>query len=457
MPHILPRLFRLILALVLSASGLAVAEAAKPNVILIMADDLGYGDLSCYGSGKIRTPVLDELAAGGVRLTGFYSGATVCTPSRMALLTGCYPARIGWPGGVMGHKMSPRTGLSARVRTMAEVFKEAGYQTALSGKWHLGEAPGMLPNDRGFDQTLCILSSNNQTKKVYRNNELIMDPVDNRLLTEHFTREAIRVIRARGERPLFLYLPFTAPHFPVEAHPEWKGKSKHAEYGDVVEELDFRIGEILAALKETGQEKNTVVVFTSDNGPEPSQRAFSSAGALRGRKWSTLEGGTRVPCIVSWPGVIPAGQVTDQPTAAIDLLPTLAHACGIPFKPAESSVPLDGLNVWPTLLGKPEGHARKELLYWEGWATPQAIRVGQWKLYFDEVKDLPDSERGPVLFDLATDSAEEHNLADKHPDKVSELRALARQRLEAIRKGSIPLGGSTDGSRNPAPKLPRWL
>ncbi len=455
-PH---RLFRLILLLVLSTSGLAVAESAKPNVILIMADDLGYGDLSCYGSKKIRTPALDRLAAGGARLTSFYSGGTVCTPSRMALLTGCYPSRLGWQGGVMGHKMSSKTGLGLAVRTMAEVFKEAGYQTALSGKWHIGEAPEMLPQQRGFDQTLCILSSNNQTKKVWKNDKLVMDPVDNRLLTEHFTREAIRIIRARADRPFFLYLPFTAPHFPAEAHPDWKGKSNNGDYGDVVEELDFRIGEILASLKETGQENNTVVVFLSDNGPEPSQRAFSSAGELRGLKWSTLEGGTRVPCIVSWPGVIPAGKVNDNLIAAIDLLPTLTQACGLSQKPAEGSIPMDGLNVWPSLASPDASHphARNELLYWEGWATPQAIRIGQWKLYFDEVKDLPDSELGPVLIDLATDPAEEHNLADKHPDKVKELRELARQRLDAIRQSSIPLGGLQDDSPVPTPKPPRWL
>lgn len=455
-PH---RLFRLIILVVLTASGLAVAQSAKPNVILIMADDLGYGDLSCNASKKMRTPVLDRLAAGGTRLTSFYSGGTVCTPSRMALLTGCYPSRLGWPGGVMGFKISPRNGLPARVRTMAEVFKGSGYRTALSGKWHIGEAPDMLPQKRGFDQTLCILSSNNQTKKVWKNDNLVMDPVDNQLLTEHFTREAIRIIRERADHPFFLYLPFTAPHFPAEAHPDWKGKSNNGEYGDVVEELDFRIGEILASLKETGQENNTVIVFLSDNGPEPSQRAFSSAGEHSGRKWSTLEGGTRVPCIVSWPGVIPTGQVNDKLIAAIDLFPTLTQACGLSRKPADAFIPMDGLNVWPSLASPDAGqpHARSELLYWEGWATPQAIRVGQWKLYFDEVKGLPGSELGPVLIDLATDPAEEHNLASKHPDKAKELRDLARQRLEAIRKSSIPLGGLKEDSAKPTLKPPRWL
>ena len=189
------------LTFLLLGSSLCLAKEAtvRPNVILIMADDLGYGDLSCYGSKKNRTPELDQLAAAGMRLTSFYSGATVCTPSRMALLTGCYPSRLGWQGGVMGHKMSPQTGLPTAARTMAEIFKAAKYRTALVGKWHLGEAPGFLPNDRGFEEAFYIRSSNNQTTKLWHNEKLIADPFDNHLLTEQFTSAAIRVIRERSD------------------------------------------------------------------------------------------------------------------------------------------------------------------------------------------------------------------------------------------------------------------
>ncbi|MFM7182308.1 MAG: sulfatase-like hydrolase/transferase [Verrucomicrobiales bacterium] len=443
----------------LDALQLPAETKPGPNVILIMADDLGYGDLSCFKGEKMRTPVLDKLAADGARFTNFYSGGTVCTPSRMALMTGRYPSRIGWTGGVMGHKMSPSTGLSSSIRTMAEVFKTAGYQTAISGKWHLGEAPEMLPNARGFNESLCILSSNNQTKKLWRNGELVTDAVDNRLLTEHFTREAIRVIQAKDHRPFFLYLPFTAPHFPAEAHPDLKGKSTNGAYGDVVEELDSRIGEILSALKESGQRENTLVFFLSDNGPEPSQKGFNSAGPLRGRKWSSMEGGTRVPGIVAWPGTIPAGQTIDDMVCAIDIFPTLARACGVSMAHVAAEIPMDGVDVWPSFLGKENGppHARTQLLYWEGWAEPQAIRIGQWKLFFDEVKDIPGSESGPALFDLEANPDESHNLAAEHPEKVKEMLEAARKSLENIREFSLPMGGLPKESPAPATKSPRWL
>ena len=261
----------------------SVAKAAdRPNVILMMADDLGYNDLSCYGSEKLRTPQLDKMAREGVRLTNYYSGSTVCTPSRMALLTGAYPTRVGWPGGVMGYKIKRQNGLAPEALTMAEVFKQAGYATGLCGKWHLGEGEGMLPMAQGFDSTFCIRSSNNQTKKLWRGEELVADPFDNRLLSEQFAGEAIKFIKANKERPFFLYLPFTAPHFPAQAHPDWKDKSANEAYGDVVEELDHRVGEILKTLETEKLNRKTIVVFTSDNGPEPGQKKWASAKPFRG-------------------------------------------------------------------------------------------------------------------------------------------------------------------------------
>ncbi|NNC90442.1 MAG: sulfatase-like hydrolase/transferase [Akkermansiaceae bacterium] len=444
------------------------AEEERPNVILIMADDLGYGDLSCYRgtapgadrdargeSGTIRTPVLDRLAAGGVRLTSFYAGATVCTPSRMALLTGAYPPRLGWRGGVLGYKMKTSTGLAPEARTIAEVFKGAGYRTGLCGKWHLGSTEELGPRSQGFDAAFFIKMSNNQTKKLWRDGELVADPFDNRRLTEQFTEAAIAFIKAGGERPFFLYLPFTAPHFPAEPHPEWKGRSRNGAYGDVVEELDARIGEILESLRETGLEKKTIVVFLSDNGPEPGQKKFATAAPHRGLKWSSLEGGTRVPCIVSWPGVVPTGRVSDEITAAVDLLPTLARACGIGTNDVEGRPPLDGRDVWDTLAGREGPHPRQDLLYWSGWAVPQAIRVGRWKLYFDEVKDVPGSDAGPALFDLAADPSEEKNRAADHPDKVTAMMDRARKQLAEIEANAMALGGPpADG---PQPKAPRWL
>jgi arylsulfatase A-like enzyme len=433
------------------------ASGGRPNVIVIMADDLGFGDLSCYGSEKIRTPVLDRLAGGGVRLTSFYTGATVCTPSRMALMTGSYPPRLGWKGGVLGYKIPTGAGLAAESRTMAEVFKGAGYRTALCGKWHLGSAPELLPGNQGFDHSFFIRLSNNQTTKLWRDDELVADPFDNRRLSEQFTQAAISFIAAESGQPFFLYLPFTAPHFPAQAHPDWEGKSRNGAYGDVVEELDARIGEVLGTLKNLELEEKTLVVFLSDNGPDPSQRKFATASPHRGLKWSTLDGGTRVPCIVSWPGVVPPGQKSDELIAAIDLLPTLAQACGITIDPQVGSPPIDGFSVWKTLSGQPtkEPHPRRDLIFWNGWAVPQAIRLNDWKLYFDEVEGVPGSEAGPALFDLASDPAEKNNLAASHPGRAAEMLLLAQEKLAGIATSPIALGGTPAGQA--MPQQPRWL
>ncbi|MGB0586040.1 MAG: sulfatase-like hydrolase/transferase [Limisphaerales bacterium] len=432
------------------------AENSKPNLILIMADDLGYQDLSCYGSTKHKTPVLDKLAKEGIRLTSFYAGATVCTPSRMALLTGAYPPRAGWRGGVVGYGIKPLNGLTPEALTMGEVFREAGYETALIGKWHLGDSPELQPMNQGFDTAYYIKKSNNQTKKLWRGDKLEADPFNNSRLTEQFTREAISFIKANREKPFFVYLPFTAPHFPAQAHPDWKGKSVNGAYGDVVEELDARIGEILGTLKSTRLEKRTIVVFISDNGPEPGQKKWAQAGPYRGLKWSSLEGGTRVPCIIRWPGMIPAGRESEKLTTAIDLLPTLSHACGIELKKVSKHIPkLDGFNVWGTLSGKSTQHPRTNMLYWQGWAVPQAIRVGDWKLYFDQVKEIQDSNKGPVLIDLSKDPAEQKNLSAQHPDKVKEMKILAGNLLKEIEGNTIPLGGPPIQQKEA--KESRWL
>jgi len=419
----------------------AEKKAARPNVLLIMVDDLGYHDLGCYGHPEMKTPVLDKLAKEGVRLTSFYSGATVCTPSRMALLTGAYPSRLGWKKGVIGYLISTKQGLSPEALTMAEVFKEAGYRTGLVGKWHLGDLPQFLPHRQGFDTAYYVNKSNNQTKDLWRGDDLIEKPFENRLLTEKFTREAVRFIEANKDRPFLLYVPYTAPHFPVQAHPDWKGKSRFGVYGDVVEELDHRIGEILATLEAEKLDKNTIVVFLSDNGPEPRQKA--QAKPFRGLKWSALEGGTRVPCIVRFPGVIPGGQQSDALIAAIDILPTLGHACGIDLKTISKDSPtIDGLNVWDTLIGKKDApHPRKDLLYWHGAKGFQAIRAGDWKLFLNR-RDakLPKGEEGPALFNLADEPDERTDLSAKYPEKVKEMQALAKERLADINANGIPLG-----------------
>lgn len=462
----------LVMAMVLAACRtpviLRAAEANdQPNVVLIMADDLAYNDLSCYGSERINTPVLDKMAVEGIRLTSFYAGATVCSPSRMALLSGSYPTRIGWECGVIGYGMKGYSGLPRDVVTIAEVFKAAGYRTALSGKWHIGKLE-LAPMNQGFDETYYLLASNNQTKKLWRGDEVVDESFDNRRFTETFTQEAIRFITANKDKPFFLYLPYTAPHFPAEAHSDWKGHSANGAYGDVVEEMDSRIGEILATLKKYTIDGNTIVVFLSDNGTDRSQRKVSSMEPYTGGKWSVKEGGTRVPCIVRFPGVVPCGQVSDELTAAIDLFPTLAHACGVEIKIPETGQKLDGVNVWDTLLARKTEHPRTDLLYWEGWGEARAIRCvlegheGDWKLYFGPERGVPGSGEGPALFNLKEDPRESQNLSAQHPEKVKAMMDLAKQRLEDVHQKYVHMGAE-DNARwrvqdwTPNRKWGKWL
>jgi len=432
---------RILILFIVSLAVWLSAIAQQPNVVLIMADDLGYHDLGCYGHPKIKTPVLDRLAKHGVKLTGFYAGATVCTPSRIALLTGSYPARLGWSKGVVGHILSTDHGLSPKALTMAEHFKSAGYQTAMSGKWHLGDRPSFRPHRQGFDRTFYINKSNNQTDELWRDDKLLEKPYKNRFLTEQFTREAIDFIQANKAKPFFLYLPYSAPHFPVEPHPDWESKSNYGVYGDVVEEMDARIGEILDILKAESLDKKTLVIFCSDNGPEPLTKE-SLAKPFRGKKWSSLEGGTRVPCILSWPGTLPTGLKTDAIISAMDLLPTLAHVCQIDLiKRSVEHVPIDGVNVWNTLTGMKNSHPRNDLLYWHGSKGFEAIRVGDWKLFPKRLRAKLKGN-GPALFHLAKDIEEKNDLSQIHPDRVKSMQKLADHRLADIRTKFIPLGQS---------------
>ena len=447
-------LFATLILIFTATASSAGPDALRPNVILMMADDLGYGDLSGYGSSLNRTPVLDRLAGEGVRLTDYHSGSTVCTPSRMALLSGYYPRRVGWPGGVLGYKMDAKGGLASEVRTIAEVFKAGGYRTGMVGKWHLGDHPDRLPMGQGFDYAYYIKMSNNQTKKLWRGDELLMNPFDNRRLTEHFMTEAIAFVRRNHKQPFFLYLPFTAPHFPVQSHPDWKGRSHNAAYGDVIEELDSRIGDLMKTLKELGIAKNTLVVFTSDNGPQNSHKNKTSAKPWRGYKWSPLEGGTRVPCIFYWPGKLPEGRTYKGLMGSIDMLPTLAQVAGLPWKAPDGAPPLDGKPMWDAITGENPAIVRDHLLLWNGWATPHAIRQGPWKLFFTKNEWVEDSTKGLVLFNLESDLTEMRNVAAQHPEKVSGLMSIARKELTDIEAHGIPLAG--DGKPE-TPEPPSWL
>jgi len=441
--------YAILLSLGLGMIARAESQASgKPNVILIMADDLGYRDLSSYGHPSIRTPVLDKLAAGGMRLTNFHAGASVCTPSRMALLTGAYPVRLGWTQGVAGYLMGAKDGMASEALTMAEIFHSEGYATGISGKWHIGRLPGSRPDDQGFDSSYYNPMSNNQLDEIWRGDKIEVKPTDNSLLTEMFTHEAKRFIRKNHKKPFFLYLPHTAPHFPVIAHPDWKGHSNFGQYGDVVEELDARIGEVLKLVDELGLTENTIVVFISDNGPQGGQKA--SALPFRGMKWSALEGGTRVPGIVSWPGKIPAGQTNDALIGAIDLLPSLSRAADIDWKShTKGKPPIDGVDVWDSLIGTGQKHQRTELLHWHGKESkPQAFTSGDWKVFFDRRNALEGSgvegnsmeqvakmkamkaagnakADAPMLFNLRDDPEETKDVSRDFPEKLKALTKRA--------------------------------
>ena len=447
----------------ISGSLVAADETAQPNVVLIMVDDLGYNDLSSFGHPKINTPVLDKLANDGIRLTSYYAGASVCTPSRMALLAGCYPTRVGWKQGVIGYKMGLREGLHPRVITVAEIFQSAGYATAMSGKWHLGSEPPCRPHRQGFDVAYYVDKSNNQTKKLWRDDDIVESKFVNRHLTQQFTDEALRFIETHRQQPFFLYLPYTAPHFPVEPHPEWQGKSDFGAYGDVVEELDARIGQILTKLDEWEIAQNTLVLFCSDNGPQPGEAA--RAFPYRGMKWSSLEGGTRVPCIVRWPDRIPAGVTSDAVVTAMDLLPTLCELAGIDWRSevaqthnVNQAQRIDGRSVADVLLGNTARLPERALLYWHGMGELQAIRKGGWKLFLDrsaavrglgvkgkvtsrqqEALDALASGEGPLLLNLEQEADELTDHRDQYPEIVEQLRELARQRMAAINETTVPL------------------
>ncbi|HKK17930.1 MAG TPA: sulfatase-like hydrolase/transferase [Opitutales bacterium] len=420
-------------------------QAARPNVILMMADDLANEDLSCYGSTRIDTPYIDALASQGVQLGSFYAGNPVCSPSRMALLSGSYPARLGWRWGVMGYGFPPKSGMSPKVYTVAEAFRDAGYRTAISGKWHLGRK-NMGPEEQGFESAYYIHMSNNQERDMYRDGELVQKDWDNRLLTETFAEEAIRVITEPSDQPFFLYVPWTAPHFPADPHPDWHGESggdRSGKYTDVVEELDYRVGQILTALEAAGKADNTIVVFTSDNGRQPGQQGPDDEPPFSGGKWQSLEGGTRVPCILRYPGALPANKTNDQIVAAIDLFPTLAEACGIAFDLPEKAQKLDGVSTWANLTGQQSEPARNELLFWHGKGQATAFRQGDWKLHFNYGKKPPEDPElkdGPALYNLKTDPMEKNNLAAEHPEKVDALLKRAKELLIDVYSDQVPLG-----------------
>jgi arylsulfatase A-like enzyme len=434
-------------ALALSAVP-AAAERPKterpPNFVIVFADDAGYGDFGCYGARDIETPNIDRMAREGVRFTDFYVAQAVCSASRTALLTGCYPNRVGILGAL---GPASKIGISDSEKTLAQVLKPRGYATAIYGKWHLGYQPQFLPTRHGFDDYHGLPYSNDMWPKhptakfpdlplIEGEKTIALNP-DQTKLTTDYTARAVRFIEANKDRPFFLYVPHTMPHVPLHVSDKFKGKSKHGLYGDVITEIDWSVGEILAALKKNGVDERTLVLFTSDNGPWLSYGDHAgSSGGLREGKGTTWEGGVREPCVARWPGQIPAGTVCREPAMTIDVLPTFAALAGA----ALPELPIDGRDIWPLMAGKPGAKSPHEAYFFWWGRELQAVRSGKWKLHlphaYASMADKPGGTGGKpanyaqaktdlALFDLGSDPAEKDDVAAKHPDVVARLTALA--------------------------------
>jgi arylsulfatase A-like enzyme len=433
---------------------------APPNFIVILTDDQGYGDLSCYGSEAVSTPRLDRMAAEGIRFTSFYMASAVCTPSRAALMTASYAQRVGLPMVLFpnslpsGQQDGVPIGLNADEITIAEILKAQGYATGIVGKWHLGDLPEFLPTRHGFDSFFGLPYSNDMhppnTRKPYpplplmRNEQVIETDPDQDLLTLRYTEEAVRFIHDHRRGPFFLYLAHTMAHRPLHVSERFRGRFTDEQlsaiegedqtrdflYPAVIEELDWSVGEILDVLDEVGIADNTLVVFTTDNGPTKTGRG--SAGPLQGRKATVFEGGFRVPCLMRWPGRIPAGTVTNEIASAMDLLPTFARLAG---EPVPNDRVLDGRDIWPVISGRPGATSPHEAFYYFGGNRLWGVRSGRWKLLYERERmpDDPPGEyqrrTGPIvrqgLFDLEDDIGETTDVAEQHPEVTARLQAMA--------------------------------
>lgn len=402
-----------------------------PNFVIINIDDLGYRDVGCFGAELIRTPNVDRMAAEGMRLTSFYA-QPVCTPSRAALLTGCYPMRVGLPA-----VLNPQStqGISSREKTIADVLKERGYATACIGKWHLGHHKPFLPTRHGFDYYFGLPYSNDMPRKpnnefpelpLLRNEEAIESPANQDTLTLRYTQEAVAFIERSRHRPFFLYLPHTMVHVPLHVSDAFRGRSKQGLYGDAVEEVDWSVGQILDTLKRLGLDENTFVMFTSDNGPWLSKKADAgSALPLRDGKGTTYEGGVRVPTVVRWPGRIPAGAQSAEPLMNMDLLPTLAALAGAQV-PSDRII--DGRDIWPVLCGAPGARSPHHALFYYRGPQLHAVRSGRWKLVLAQ----PKNEVPRALYDLEADIGETTDVSQSYPKLVERLEALAEQCREDL-------------------------
>jgi len=434
---------------IISCKPNSTDETSPPNLIIIFTDDQGYNDVGCYGSPDIKTPHLDRMASEGVKLTNFYAAQPICSASRAALLTGCYSNRVGVHQAYMP---ANDFGLNPSETTIAEMLKPKDYHTAIFGKWHLGDDPEFMPLRQGFDEFYGIPYSNDmwplhpaQGKwfnfpplPLYDGETIVDTLTDQSFLTTALTEKSVDFIKRNKANPFFLYLAHPQPHVPLYVSDKFKGKSERGIYGDVIMEIDWSVGELLKALKENEIDENTLVIFTSDNGPWLSYGEHSgSAYPLREGKQTTWEGGQRVPCIIRYLNKIPQNNVVNTPLMSIDILPTLAQLAEVPL-PANK---IDGKDIWDVLTLDTQDSPHEAYYFYYNVNELQAVRYKDWKLYYPrKYKTLSGREGGkdglPVaydfvttdenqLFDLSTDLREQHNIASEYPEVVAIIDSLA--------------------------------
>jgi arylsulfatase len=431
-----------------------------PNIILVLMDDMGYGDLAVTGALNFQTPNIDKFASEGMRFTNFLVGQPVCTASRAALLTGCYPNRIGLYGAIMPHS---EIGLNPDEVNLARLLKNKGYKTSMIGKWHLGDARDLMPLQQGFDEYYGLPYSNDMWLVGYDGKIHPEDPIkgkykdlplpliegnntkqvieslkDQEQLTTLYTKRAVSIIEKSNKTPFFLYLAHSMPHVPLAVSDKFKGKSKQGLYGDVMMEVDWSIGEVMNALKRKGIDKNTLVIFTSDNGPWLKWGNHSgSGGGFREGKMTVYEGGSRVPCLMRWKGTIPEGVICNQLTSSLDVFPTLAKIVGAKLPEHK----IDGVDIGGLLKGNFESTPRKYFYYYYNKNDLKAVRRDNWKLIlpckptltFDELPRGKDGFPGQTtekeiqlaLYDLANDPSERYDVKEQYPEIVAELKRLA--------------------------------
>jgi arylsulfatase len=467
------------------------AVERPPNIVIILTDDQGYADVACFGGKGIRTPNLDRMAREGMRFTDFYVAQAVCTASRAALLTGCYPNRVGLQGAL--NHQSP-IGIHEDELLLPEICRSRGYVTAAVGKWHLGMPPKFAPTRHGFDEWFGLPYSNDNGPlhptmrglpplPLYEGEKVIETDPDQNLFTRRITERAVGFIEKNRERPFFLYVPHIMPHIPVHASDAFRGKSERGLYGDAIEELDWSVGEILSALRRNDLDRRTLVIFFSDNGPNLSYGTHAGrAEPFREGKLTSWEGGMRSPCIVRWPGRTPAGTVCAEPVMSIDLLPTVAGLMDAPLP----SRPIDGLDLLPILEGRPGARSPHEALYFYAGEELQAVRSGDWKLHvaheyltpagpprsdgkpsnFENMKPASMAESGirgiasrhgykveqapPALYDLRSDPGETRDVSAGHPDVVRRLQFFAE-------KARADLGDTLTGRKGAGVRAPGRL